>query len=105
MRAGMYDAHNARTRTMHNGGRGLQMDELKAVERSAAAWEFAGENEEDVKLAYDTASEQPGEIILDEGERRITVWLIDGTYVLTAAWAPSSDGDPVIQTLVLRDWR
>jgi hypothetical protein len=57
----------------------------------------------DYRLAYDTAK-MIGEIVFQGGERMVSVWEIDNTFVVVAAWGPGEQ-EPSHQTLVLEDWR
>jgi hypothetical protein len=78
--------------------------ELIELQRNNAALAFAqGGSTADYRLAYDTAK-MVGDLVFQDGERMVSVWEIDNTFVVVAAWGPGEQ-EPSHQTLVLDDWR
>lgn len=84
-------------------------EELIELQRQNAAIAFSKATaddrdvDDDYRLARDIAK-MVGEIVFEDGERMVSVWNIDGSYIVVAAWGPGEQ-EPSHQTLVLDDWR
>jgi hypothetical protein len=82
----------------------VNRDALIELQRNNAALAFAGGGSTaDYRLAYDTAK-MVGDIVFQDGERMVSVWEVDGSFVVVAAWGPGEQ-EPSHQTLVLEEWR
>jgi hypothetical protein len=83
----------------------VNRDELIELQRQWAAHMFIQPDGtvSDYQLAHDTAK-MVGDIVFQDGERMVSVWEIDNTFVVVTAWAPGEQ-DPTHQALVLQDWR
>lgn len=81
----------------------VETQELIDDIRMDVATEFAEGSNADLPLAYEQCTFVDA-LPLDGGERLITVWTIDGQYLMCASWAPG-EWEPTHQAVLLDTWQ